>query len=416
MALVFADRVKETTATTGTGTLTLAGAAAQYQSFAAVGDGNACDYCILSGNNTDWETGRGTYTASGTTLSRDVVYASSNAGSKISLTGTSAVSLSPVATRAANAAMVVPQGRVTLTSGTPVMTADVTGATTIYYAEYIGRKAFAFTITGGQVSMGLDAVTPHVASGSVYDIFLIDDGTGGGRPVIGPAWTSTTARGTGAGTTELARDSATGFWVNANSITNAWGGASGTTNYGPIAAGAAWYISSFYATANGQTSMQMAPAAAAGGSNAFMALYNAYNRVTTISRSRDNTTTWTYATATWRAANASNSNRVTYLDGLGQSQAKGRYSLTAQAGDTSAAAIIGVNFDSTSATPGGATSRWGTGAGTQQGPTGIAENELTALGLHYAQAMENAIAGHTSTFVGAPATGQTQRLTVELAN
>ena len=84
MALIVADRVQETTNTTGTGTLTLAGAVSGYQSFGAIGDANTTYYTIVSGTN--WETGIGTYTASGTTLSRDTVLASSAGGTtKISV-------------------------------------------------------------------------------------------------------------------------------------------------------------------------------------------------------------------------------------------------------------------------------------------------------------------------------------------
>lgn len=82
MALVIKDRVKETSTTTGTGTLTLAGAATGYQSFAAIGNGNTTYYTIVGGSQ--WEVGIGTYTSSGTTLSRDTVLSSST-GSKIDL-------------------------------------------------------------------------------------------------------------------------------------------------------------------------------------------------------------------------------------------------------------------------------------------------------------------------------------------
>lgn len=83
MALVLKDRVKETTATTGTGTVTLAGAAAGYQSFSAIGNGNTTYYCIAGQTGTEWEVGIGTYTSAGTTLSRTTVLASSNSGSAV---------------------------------------------------------------------------------------------------------------------------------------------------------------------------------------------------------------------------------------------------------------------------------------------------------------------------------------------
>jgi len=84
MALVLADRVKETTATAGTGTVTLAGAATGYQSFSAVGNGNTTYYVIAGQGTSEWEVGIGTYTSSGTTLSRTTILASSNAGSLVS--------------------------------------------------------------------------------------------------------------------------------------------------------------------------------------------------------------------------------------------------------------------------------------------------------------------------------------------
>jgi hypothetical protein len=84
MALVIADRVKETTVTTGTGTVTLAGATSGFQSFSAVGNGNSTYYTIAGQSSSEWEVGIGTYTSSGTTLSRTTVLSSSNAGSLVS--------------------------------------------------------------------------------------------------------------------------------------------------------------------------------------------------------------------------------------------------------------------------------------------------------------------------------------------
>lgn len=83
MALVLADRVKETSTTTGTGTITLAGAAVGFQSFAVIGDSNTTYYSIQNQGTSEWEVGIGTYTSSGTTLSRDTVLSSSNGGSLV---------------------------------------------------------------------------------------------------------------------------------------------------------------------------------------------------------------------------------------------------------------------------------------------------------------------------------------------
>ena len=78
MALVFADLVKETTSTTGTGTLTLTGAVTNFQTFAAIGNANTTYYRIISGTSS--EVGIGAYTLSGTTLSRDTVLYSTAGG------------------------------------------------------------------------------------------------------------------------------------------------------------------------------------------------------------------------------------------------------------------------------------------------------------------------------------------------
>ncbi len=78
VSLEIADRVKETTTTTGTGTVNLAGAVDGFQSFAVIGNGGRTQYAIIDSGNYTWEVGIGTYTTSGTTLSRDFVFESSN--------------------------------------------------------------------------------------------------------------------------------------------------------------------------------------------------------------------------------------------------------------------------------------------------------------------------------------------------
>ena len=83
MALVLADRVQETTTSVGTGAVTLAGAVLGYQSFSVIGNGNTTFYTIAAQGGADWEVGIGTYTSSGTSLSRDTVLASSNSGSLV---------------------------------------------------------------------------------------------------------------------------------------------------------------------------------------------------------------------------------------------------------------------------------------------------------------------------------------------
>ena len=79
MAFIVNDRVKETTTTTGTGTITLLGAVEDFESFTAgIGDGNTTYYCIFheSDSYNEWEVGYGTFTASGTTLTRTAITSS----------------------------------------------------------------------------------------------------------------------------------------------------------------------------------------------------------------------------------------------------------------------------------------------------------------------------------------------------
>ena len=145
MPLVIADRVKETTTTTGTGAVTLAGAATGFRSFAAVGNGNTTYYSIVDSSTGAWEVGLGTYTASGTSLSRDVVLSSSNAGSKVSFGAGSK-----------DVFVTQPAGRTVLSDGT--------GASGTWGISITGNAATVSSITSGQVTTAL-GYTPYQIRG-----------------------------------------------------------------------------------------------------------------------------------------------------------------------------------------------------------------------------------------------------------
>lgn len=144
MAFVVKDRVKETTTTTGTGTVTLLGASTGFQSFSAIGDANTTYYTIAAQTGSEWEVGIGTYTASGTTLARTTVLASSNAGSPVNFSaGTKDVFVSYPASYAVFAAA---------------------GAVTENYTTLTGT----YTMTPGKNGFSVGPVT--IASGSSYTV------------------------------------------------------------------------------------------------------------------------------------------------------------------------------------------------------------------------------------------------------
>lgn len=181
MSLLVKNRVKTTTATTGTGTITLGSAASGFQAFSAIGDGNQTYYTITDG--TAWEVGYGTYTSSGTTLTRTLI--SSSTGSLLNLSGSATVFCDLPAEKAV---YLDTSGNLTLTSilvtlkellystytdngnsGTS-KTIDWT-ASNIQKITMTGNCTFTFTAPGGP---------------SKLTLCLIQDGTGG-RTVTWPA-------------------------------------------------------------------------------------------------------------------------------------------------------------------------------------------------------------------------------------
>lgn len=152
MAFVLADRVRETTTTTGTGTVSLGGAVTDYQSFSAIGTGNTTYYTIAGTGTGEWEVGIGTYTSGApSTLARTTILASSNSGSAVNFSaGTKDVFCDYPAKRAVVGGMGYIENDATVSVSSTINS---------------GRNA----ISGGPVVIN-SGVTITVPSGSVWTV------------------------------------------------------------------------------------------------------------------------------------------------------------------------------------------------------------------------------------------------------
>jgi collagen type VII alpha len=320
------------------------------------------------------------------------------------------------ATGAALSTNLAPGGRLSLSSTAAVQATDVAGGTSIYYLPMYHPylPVVGLTLPSAGVSLALDSNTGHTgyqASGSLYDLFLYDDS---GTLVLGtgPAWSSTSARGTGAGTTQIDQTTVAGIWTNTNSMTLRFGSASGNTL--TASAGTALYVGTMYASANGECTCEFFPAPASGGSNTIVGLFNAYNREPGSARSQDSSTGWTYSSATWRKTDNNANNRVSYVDGLNVIRLHTLCTVLATpanppSGDN---CLIGVNLNSTTATPTSATQMGASSA------TVLLINDnffAPTLGFNYIQAMEaDPEATYGVDFFGSANSVQQQNVVVDL--
>lgn len=178
MSLVLKDRVKEQTTTTGTGTVSLGGAVSGFQTFSSgIGDGNTTYYAIVSQTADEWEVGLGTYTAAGSTLSRDTILNSSNAGSAVNFSaGTKDVFVTYAADKAIyrDAAGEVSVTRAT--SATYAVSADfaasATNATTAITATSATNASYALSATNANFAASATeaatAITATSATNASY--------------------------------------------------------------------------------------------------------------------------------------------------------------------------------------------------------------------------------------------------------
>lgn len=289
---------------------------------------------------------------------------------------------------------VVPQFRLTLTTAVPVLTTDTTAITTVFYTPYLGQQ---ITLWDGsvwnlsnqsEVSQTLADSTKSPTATSAnnnYDYFAWSD-SGTFRCTRGPAWTSSTGRGSGAGTTELVR--VNGVWMNNVAITN-----------GP-AASRGIYVGSITTNASNQVDMMFAPAAAAGGSANHLYLWNYYNRIDISSMCRDSTNSWTYTTKTWQSADASTSNRISYTLGLNEDSITAAYNAFASNGSNNVAIYAGIGLDVTNAMSGISVPGYTAAASAFVGPVGLFRGFSGGIGLRFVQALEASAATNTTTWYG----------------
>lgn len=299
-----------------------------------------------------------------------------------------------------------PQGRLTLTPGTPVIASDVTAGTSVYYTAFVGNivpiyDGVQYNARTFSADLQLVLNANHIAS-SIYDVFIQWDGSAL-QIGTGVAWNTVTAgagaRGTGAGTTELVR--VNGLWVNKYDIAYRNGATTGT-----ILANKGTYVGSIFMDGSaGQITCHTS-----WGQSRKWGVWNAYNRVPVELQAGDATGSWTYATATVRASNNASANSLTVFSGLPEEEAFLQFMQSVLLTDltTSSAlktASIGIGRNSTTAYA-GTPSVAGFGSasnGTSRLPAAAKYTLTPSIGIDTFTACEtgNATASFTTTFIGA---------------
>lgn len=305
-------------------------------------------------------------------------------------------------TTPASAASPPPQGRLTLTSATPVMTSSATGSQNVYYAPYIGNAVpiyngstvnpITFTSSNSD-TVGLTlalAGSANWAANTVYDVFVILVSS---SPTLctGPAWSSATARAA-AGSIGIFGGILTNS--NASAMTCRTGAASTQS----VSQNQATYLGTIATDSGtaGQVSFTYGTSASGGGASV-LNIWNYYNRVNIVSSVIDSGTGYTYGTNTIRAARASNTNRITFVSGVAEEAVHTSYTENLAPSSAGNIASSGVGLDSTTAYA--AINSYANDSSSTI--TITLSNNYTAspqIGQHFIQALENANSGTNITF------------------
>lgn len=346
-------------------------------------DGKTYRYRAENASLTEFERGYGVWTAASNTLARTTIEWSST-GSKVSFGTIPQVAITPGPSDIQRQSE--PQGRLTLQTLVPVMVTTQSGKTTLYYTPYVGNQVPLYdgvdmVMTDfAELSIATTDTTKNPAAigvSKVNDWFVWND-AGTIRLSHGPDWTSDTARSAGTALVMV-----NGVLLNNAAITNGPGASRGT------------YVGTTRSDVSSQLNWILGTVAAGGGAASLM-VWNAYCRRRVGVMVNDNTDSWTYATAAWRAANNSATIRVNYIMGLSEDGVVADYiGFGAQAGAVNA--MIGVGVDSTvafSGIVGGVLSNL-TGAAGMHGHY----RGYPGIGVHFLSAIEYA-SGATATYYG----------------
>lgn len=255
--------------------------------------------------------------------------------------------------------------RLTLTTGLPVTTAGVTAATTIFCTPYKGNQIGLYdgtrwaVYTSAQFSLALGTL----AAARMHDVFCY---LNAGVPTLEfTIWASDTARATA-----LAYQD--GVLVRSGAPTRR-------------------YLGSFLSTTTTQTE----------DSTSRRYLWNYYNRVPRTMSVFETIDTWTYTTATWRAANGSSANRLNFAIGVAEDAVLANVKATALNTSVGIAFFVGVGLDVTNALSAGNINTYGQCAAVSV-PTPVTASwiGIPAAGAHFLSWIEYSVATGTCTWFG----------------
>lgn len=257
-------------------------------------------------------------------------------------------------------------GRITLTTATPVTTADVTGATTVYFTPYQGNVCALYDGTStwnprtfSELSLALGADT----TGVNYDLWVYDNA--GTATLERLAWSTDTARAT-----DLVLQD--GVRVKTGATTRRYVGTYRTTGAGTTEDSAAKRF-----------------------------VWNAYNRVPRDLRAVEATNTWTYTTATWRQANAATANQLDMVIGLAESELTVDVRTLAENTAADTDMLVAVGEDSTTTPASNQIQIVGQSSVVNIAvPVSATLRKWPAIGRHFYVWLEQSEAAGTTTFYG----------------